>query len=120
MFRFIELDLKFKAPFGMIISGPSSSGKTTFLLRFLNEYQTLMQPIPKSILYCYSEYHDRIPMLQSGGVTIHQGLPDDQIIESLAKPALLILDDLMLNASEEYLTSLFTKKYIIKTLALYF
>ena len=69
-----------------------------------------MQPIPKSILYCYSEYHDRIPMLQSGGVTIHQGLPDDQIIESLAKPALLILDDLMLNASEEYLTSLFTKK----------
>ena len=110
MFRFIELDLKFKAPFGMIISGPSSSGKTTFLLRFLNEYQTLMQPIPKSILYCYSEYHDRIPMLQSGGVTIHQGLPDDQIIESLAKPALLILDDLMLNASEEYLTSLFTKK----------
>ena len=94
----------------MIISGPSSSGKTTFLLRFLNEYQTLMQPIPKSILYCYSEYHDHIPMLQSGGVTIHQGLPDDQIIESLAKPALMILDDLMLNASEEYLTSLFTKK----------
>ena len=42
----------------MIISGPSGSGKTTFLMRFLKETQSLINPPPKSILYCYSEYHD--------------------------------------------------------------
>lgn len=120
MFTFNESDLQFTSPFGMIISGPSGSGKTTFLLRFLSEHKKLVFPKPKSILYCYSEYHDQIKTMQAGGVMIHQGLPDDTLLDSLQKPAILILDDLMLNASEEYLTSLFTKKSHHRNLSVIF
>ena len=120
MFTFSQIDLQFRTPFGMVISGPSGSGKTTFLLRLLNEYKNLMYPEPKSILYCYSEYHDQISPMQAGGVLIHQGLPDDNILNELQKPSLLILDDLMLNASEEYLTSLFTKKSHHKNISVIF
>ena len=120
MFTFIESDLQFTSPFGMIISGPSGSGKTTFLLRFLSEHKNLVFPKFNSILYCYSEYHDQIKAMQAGGVMIHQGLPDDTLLDSLRKPAIVILDDLMLNASEEYLTSLFTKKSHHRNLSVIF
>ena len=121
MFTFSRLDIQFHSPFCMIISGPSSSGKTTFLLRFLNEYKNLIHPEPpKSILYCYSEYHEHIKTMQAGGILVHQGVPNDNMLENLSKPALLILDDLMLNASEEYLTSLFTKKSHHKNISVIF
>ena len=120
MFSITESDLKFKAPFGMIISGPSSSGKTTFLLKFLREYQTLIDPKPTSILYCYSEYHDQIRTMQDGGINIHQGIPDENLLNSLSKPSLLIMDDLMQNISEEFLTSLFTKKSHHKNISVMF
>ena len=79
MFYFSRFDFQFQTPFCMIISGPSGSGKTTFLLRFLNESKNLIYPEqPKSILYCYSEYHDHIKTLQAGGISVHQGIPDDK------------------------------------------
>ena len=121
MFYFSRFDFQFQTPFCMIISGPSGSGKTTFLLRFLNESKNLIYPEqPKSILYCYSEYHDHIKTLQAGGISVHQGIPDDNMLNDLQKPCLVILDDLMLNASEEYLTALFTKKSHHKNISVIF
>ena len=83
MLEFTESDFKFKSPFGMIFSGPSGSGKTTFLMRFLKETQSLVNPPPKSVLYCYSEYHDNIPIMQNGGVKIHEGIPDENLLNTL-------------------------------------
>jgi len=42
---FSDKDLKFKIPFGMIISGPSSSGKSTLLLKFIYEASDLIEPM---------------------------------------------------------------------------
>ena len=120
MFEFTESDFKFKSPFGMIISGSSGSGKTTFLMRFLKETQSLVNPPPKSVLYCYSEYHDNIPIMQNGGVKIHEGIPDENLLNTLEKPSLVILDDLMTNVSEAYLTALFTKKSHHKNMCVMF
>lgn len=103
-------DLKFRLPFGMMISGPSSSGKTTFLMKFLKFYEDLIHPVPQEILYCYGEYHNFIPQLEKFGVNVYAGLPTDEIIKNCKKPLLLILDDLMLYANEKYLADLFTKK----------
>ena len=119
-YRFQEVDIKFRTPFAMIIAGPSGSGKTTFLMKLLNEYQRLMYPIPKSILYCYSEYHNHVKTLQEGGVFVHQGVPDDNLLNSQEKPLLLILDDLMQNVNEDYLTTLFTKKSHHKEISVIF
>ena len=44
------------------------------------------------------------------GVLTHAGLPTDDIFGSCEKPLLLILDDLMLASSEQYLSDLYTKK----------
>ena len=71
-------DLKLKIPSGMILSGPSSSGKTMLLLKMLDNYRDLFDPIPSSILYCYSEYHPYIPLLEKSGVRICHGAPTDE------------------------------------------
>jgi hypothetical protein len=105
-----ETDAKFKLPFGCIVSGPSSSGKTTWLLRFLDNYKKMIEPVPQSILYAYGEYHDNVPVLERAGFTTYPGLPDDETLRQMDKPLLLILDDLMLASSEQYLSNLFTKK----------
>jgi len=105
-----EEDLRFKIPFGMIISGPSNSGKTQLLLRILDNVNELFTPLPETIVYCYGEYHSFIPKLESKGVQIFSGLPSDGQLANLPRPFLLILDDLMLTLNEKTLSELFTKK----------
>nr|CAD2187380.1 unnamed protein product [Meloidogyne enterolobii] len=107
---FTDKDIKFKLPFGMIISGPSSSGKTTFLLKFITESKELIHPSPKSIVYCFGEMNSIIPLLQKAGVNVISGIPNEEQIKNFPKPLLLILDDLLLSINEKYLSELFTKK----------
>lgn len=108
--NFSDKDLKLKLPFGMIISGPSSSGKSTFLLKFIAEASELIDPKPVSILYCFGEMNEMIPVLQKSGVEVYAGIPPEDIIKSQKKPLLLILDDLLLTIEEKFLNQLFTAK----------
>jgi len=108
--KFSDKDLKFKIPFGMIISGPSSSGKSSFLLKLIAEASTLCHPPPKSILYCFGEMSTTLPELQKIGIPVYNGVPPEDLIKRQEKPLLLILDDLLLSISENYLSSLFTAK----------
>ena len=107
---FADKDLKFKLPCGIIISGPSSSGKTQFLLKIIAEADVLMEPRPLSILYCFGEINSTVPLLQRAGVEVYAGVPPEDVIKRQPKPLLLILDDLMLSIDEHYLSELFTKK----------
>jgi hypothetical protein len=107
---FENKDLKLKLPFSLIISGPSSSGKSSFLLKFISQAEELIHPSPKSILYCYGEYSSAIPILQKAGVNIYSGVPSEEIIRKQPKPALIILDDLLYSIDERYLSELTTKK----------
>jgi hypothetical protein len=103
-------DLKFKIPFGMIISGPSNSGKTQFLLKLIDNVDSLFSPTPKCILYCYGEYHTYIPMLENKGIKICGGVPSEDLLSSLPKPFLLCLDDMVYQIQEKTLNDMFTKK----------
>lgn len=107
---FADKDLKFKLPFGMVISGPSSSGKSTFLLKFIAQYEHLIEPKPQSILYCFGEMSSIVPILQKSGIDVYAGIPPEDLIRRLPKPLLLILDDLLLSIDEKCLSELFTKK----------
>lgn len=42
-------DLKIKIPSGIVISGPSSSGKTELMLKILKHASELFDPAPKAI-----------------------------------------------------------------------
>lgn len=103
-------DISFKLPFGMIISGSSSSGKTSLLLRILAHADKLITPIPAQIVYAYGEYNKDIPSMKKAGISIVSGLPSEEFIDACKKPLLLILDDLMVYAKDTYLQNLFTKK----------
>uniref|UniRef100_A0A914HWG8 AAA+ ATPase domain-containing protein n=1 Tax=Globodera rostochiensis TaxID=31243 RepID=A0A914HWG8_GLORO len=94
----------------MIISGPSLSGKSTFLLNLVAEYRELIDPTPASILYCFGEMSTIVPVLQKAGISVYAGVPPEELIRRQTKPLLLILDDLLMSIDEKYLSELFTKK----------
>ena len=107
---FEEKSLQLQLPFGMMVSGPSSSGKSTLVLRLLKDYKEMITPVPQEVLYCYGEYSCVIPSIQRAGIRVHEGLPNDEVIDSCRNPLLLVCDDLMTVANDKYLTELYTKK----------
>jgi len=102
-------DIKFKHPFGCLLSGPSGSGKTSFCIRFLQNLKTLctVADFSGEIVWCYSEL-SAIPYQQLAGkkhVRFH-GVPSD-FNKSGEKPCLIILDDLFNSAySKDYVAYL--------------
>jgi hypothetical protein len=110
---FADKELKLKSPFGMVVAGPSSSGKSSFLLKLITEADELITPPPKFTIYAYGEYNNTVPLLQKHGVIVHAGVPSDDFLtlhRAKKERFLLILDDLMLSIDEKYLNDLFTKK----------
>ena len=103
-------DIKIRLPSGIIISGPSGSGKTSFLMQLLQHAEDFITPEPKAILYCYAQYNKHIPMLERAGIICCAGIPDDELIASLPRPLLIILDDLMGAVSEKYISDMFTRR----------
>ena len=87
-------DLKIKMPFGMIISGPSTSGKTTFMARLIDQSNNMFEPRPSKIIYAYGQFSAIIPKLQARGILVNEGVPDDELINKLPKNSIIILDDL--------------------------
>nr|CAD2203655.1 unnamed protein product [Meloidogyne enterolobii] len=103
-------DLKLKLPFGCIVSGPSSSGKSTFIRNLISDAKEMIDPQPKSILYCYGEFSLLVSQLQRDGISVYSGVPPEELIKNQQKPSLIILDDLLYSIDEKYLSELFTKK----------
>lgn len=105
-------DLKLKSPFCALISGQSGSGKTTLLLKIIEKNKKFISTPPKAVLYCYGQYNNAVPQLQKSGVRVHAGIPTDELLDSLPRPLLLLLDDLMiqLNNKRDILAGFFTRK----------
>lgn len=99
----------FNAPFTLILSGATGSGKTQWLLKFLNNIDDLIDPAPVKILYCYGEMNESIIALKNKGIETYNGIPDIELVKSQEKPLLLILDDLMLNMKNDFIDLLFTR-----------
>jgi hypothetical protein len=101
--------LLLKHPFNLIISGASGSGKTEWVLNFLNNLEKIVTKKFSHILYCYGIFDNRIFELQKFGAEIHDGIPTKDTLNKCIKPLLLILDDLMLESKSDFLNLLFTK-----------
>ena len=103
-------ELKFPIPSGMVVSGPSSSGKTEWVLRLLENCENMFSPTPKSIVWAYGEYSPLIPRLERRGVVVHAGAPSDEYLKAIPAPFLIVYDDLMGDIDAKRLADLFTKK----------
>ena len=90
-------------PFTSVISGPTVSGKSVFVRRFVHNIKHMMTPIPDRILWCYGEYQTLYGTVD--GVDFQQGLPDLDTLEPREKH-LIILDDLKSFSKNTTCTSL--------------
>lgn len=75
-----------------MVSGPTSSGKTTLVKRLVQNADHLFHPSPRKVFWYYSveqPWYNTFP-----NVTFIQGLPDVTILNPNI-PQLVILDDLM-------------------------
>ena len=93
-------------PFTSVISGPTGSGKSVFVRRFVHTIRHMMTPIPDRILWCYGEYQTVYGTVD--GVDFQHRLPDLDTLDPRNKH-LIILDDLM-DETDQKVVSLFTKK----------
>ena len=106
-----SLELHFKHPATILLSGPTGCGKTRFVRRILEE--RLIEPFPTRLLWVYGEWqrdYDEVKNIYPE-IEFMNGYTDD-IYDSLepSERNLLILDDQMSEASDtKSLAKLFTK-----------
>ena len=102
------MDFRLRNDRTMCISGPSQSGKTTFLRKLLtHRNEVFLHPFNR-IIWCYGIYqHDFHNDLRNQGITLYDGIPNVQDIQPYD---LVILDDLLNESdSSKDLTKMFTQ-----------
>ena len=83
----------FKHPFSCLIAGPSQSGKTTFVERLIKHRNEMIYPVPKAIIWHYSEFQPAYESMPNE-VTFKKGVPTEAQLKSYSGN-LVIIDDLM-------------------------
>ena len=102
---------KFKHPFCMMVTGPSRSGKTQWVLRLLQQRRERIHPPVDGVVFCYAHWQAKYDELQRTVPTtqFHRGLPSTKMMTSL-RNGLLVLDDLMVQAVKDpSIMSIFTE-----------
>jgi hypothetical protein len=106
---FSNKDLQLSLPFGLIIAGPSTSGKSSIVQKIINNSSNLIEPPPQSISYFYGQFNSLVPHLQKLGINVFAGVPTEEQLNALPKPALIVLDDLLYSVDNKFLAELYTK-----------
>jgi hypothetical protein len=116
---FEQKDIQFRHPFTLTISGSTGSGKSEWIMKLLQQVDLLINKPVAQILYCYGELNANVLRLQRGGyssvpvVYVHNGLPTEEDIRKRAQETggqlLVVLDDLMVGMSQQFLDTLFTR-----------
>jgi nicotinamide riboside kinase len=99
--------LLFRHPFTALIAGPTSSGKSTLIRRFIKELHTLVSAEIVEVIYCLpagQPVMDNFPP----NVRFHEGIPDFEQFAD-CKPRLLILDDLQ-SSTKQDIAEVYTRK----------
>ena len=92
----------FESPSSTLVVGPTMSGKTHLVMKILRNCQRMYTVPPKRIVYAYGVYQKVFTKLENEveNVTLHEGLPSKELIESIGSEderdhSVLVLDDLM-------------------------
>jgi hypothetical protein len=101
---------QFQAPFSLILSGPSRSGKTSFIVNLIKNLDSLVGGEHKieRIIWCYKNVNSIPRELQGYDpfITFHKGIPED--LGEILTNSLLIFDDLMMEGFSKEITEIFT------------
>jgi len=104
-------DLKFRHPFSSIVSGPRGSGKSSFVISFLQNLRHLCtEPtFAGGIVWCYGKksavlFRHQLPAY----VRINEGVPED-FGSANGESSLVILDNLLTDVYSKQVCELFTR-----------
>ena len=112
---FEVFDARLKAPFTAVVGGPSMCGKTNFVLKLLENWDTMVDKPLDYIIWCYGQKTDVLEDLQQryrDKITLVEGLPENinEYIRS-GLNTLMVLDDSQSDVCEsQQVADLFTKK----------
>lgn len=113
--NFEVFDARLKFPFTMLVSGPPLSGKTTFVVRLLEESLSLIDKPIDGIVWFYGEETDSMKMLKKkfgSSVKLVSGIPPsfDPYFDK-TKNIVFVLDDLMIETGRsERVSTLFSRQ----------
>ena len=102
-FASIDHDLRLQHPFSCVISGPSNSGKTYFVKKLIADADRLVSKPFENVVYiynCWQPLYDELSSIRN--IRFIQGIPerlDDDELLPIATANLLIIDDVMKDAS---------------------
>jgi nicotinamide riboside kinase len=101
------MSLQFRHPFTALVAGPTSSGKSTLIRRFILDLNTLVSPEIEEVIYCLPPGQPFIKNYPSY-VRFHEGIPDFEQFSD-RKRRFLILDDLQ-SSSKQDIAEVYTRK----------
>lgn len=108
------MTLPLETPFTLIVSGPSSSGKTCWVTHLLNNMDCMIEKPIHRIIWCYAEESSVRPIqnclkeAQLKKIKFIQGIPEN-FDNPDDKATLIVIDDLMLDSFNKQICSLFIK-----------
>ena len=100
MYKVLEVDHRFRAPFGAIVCGPTMSGKTVFVSNLIQHRDKMIDKVTPRVVYCYGQWQEGFEVMQrkiGDSLEFVKGIDEVFSSESFFDPkvhTLLILDDL--------------------------
>ena len=86
--------LRVQNPYSFVLAGASGSGKTRWILKFIDNVDEIIEPKVTEILYFYEQWQPDFEKY-IGRVKFSQGLPSPDLLDGNKDSKLVILDDLM-------------------------
>ena len=101
----------FKSPFNCLVTGPSFSGKTTWVRNVLENHERLITKFSElNVLWCHgieAETVDKQVENKSVKITYFKGIPNEKDMEPFNT---IVMDDLLVECSkDDSVTNLFTR-----------
>lgn len=117
------MDPRLKNPVTVLIAGPTGSGKTSLVMKFLRNGEQMFEDAPRKCLWLYSVWQDSYNAMQAEfpDMTFVQGLPEhiDDYFDG-TQAGCIILDDLMFTgAKSQDVMKVFTQGSHHKRIAIF-
>lgn len=117
------METKWSHPWTAIVAGPTGAGKTVFIQNFLRHLQFLTNTVFERVIVYYTEWQNAYQQLRRDcniPIEFREGLPQSTDFTDARRPKLVILDDLMHEASSQSVVNLFTRGSHHKNLSIFF